>query len=70
LAADPWLDFIGGNLGLDFANTINARTEPERDDLRSFDDMLAWPSVPPFPCPEPPRSKCGLALSATVNYQM
>ncbi len=34
--------FVGGDPSLDFVNTVNSRVAPERDDLRSFEDLLAW----------------------------
>ena len=36
------LDVDGGNLGLDFANTINSRVEPRTDYLRAYDGLVAW----------------------------
>jgi predicted RNA-binding Zn ribbon-like protein len=35
------LDFVGGNLSLDFANSINSRIAPVHDYL-AFDGVLAW----------------------------
>lgn len=35
------LDFVGGNLSLDFANSINSRIAPVHDYL-VFDGLLAW----------------------------
>jgi predicted RNA-binding Zn ribbon-like protein len=36
------LEVDGGNLGLDFANTINSRLEPTTDYLRAYDGLIAW----------------------------
>jgi predicted RNA-binding Zn ribbon-like protein len=36
------LDIVGGNVALDFANTINSRTAPEHDYLATYADMVAW----------------------------
>jgi predicted RNA-binding Zn ribbon-like protein len=35
------LDFVGGNLSLDFANSINSRVAPVHDYL-AFDGVVAW----------------------------
>ena len=36
------LDLVGGNIGLDFANTINSRFAPTRDYLGTYDGLVAW----------------------------
>jgi predicted RNA-binding Zn ribbon-like protein len=36
------LDLVGGNVGLDFANTINSRTAPEHDYIDTYEDLVAW----------------------------
>jgi predicted RNA-binding Zn ribbon-like protein len=36
------LDVDGGNLGLDFANTINSRVEPMTDYIHAYDGLVAW----------------------------
>lgn len=36
------LDFVAGNVALDFANTINSRRAPERDYLATHLDVVAW----------------------------
>jgi predicted RNA-binding Zn ribbon-like protein len=36
------LDLVGGNVALDFANTINSRRAPERDYLATYVDVVAW----------------------------
>lgn len=36
------LDLVGGNVSLDFANTINSRMSPEHDYLGSYHDLVAW----------------------------
>lgn len=36
------LDLVGGNVSLDFANTINSRMSPEHDYLGSYHDLAAW----------------------------
>ena len=36
------LDLVGGNVALDFANTINSRRAPERDYLATHIDVVAW----------------------------
>ena len=36
------LDLVGGNVALDFANTINSRTAPEHDYIDTYEDLVAW----------------------------
>lgn len=36
------LDLVGGNLGLDFANSLNSRSELTTDYVASYDGLLAW----------------------------
>ena len=36
------LDLVGGNVALDFTNTINSRRAPERDYLATYVDVVAW----------------------------
>src|SRR5688572_17265759 len=36
------LELVGGNLCLDFANTVNVRPNPEHDYLSSYQALLDW----------------------------
>lgn len=36
------LEVDGGNLGLDFANTINSRLNPTTDYIRAYPGLVAW----------------------------
>jgi predicted RNA-binding Zn ribbon-like protein len=36
------LELVGGNIALDFANTINSRRAPKRDYLATYVDVVAW----------------------------
>jgi predicted RNA-binding Zn ribbon-like protein len=41
------LEFVGGELCLDFTNTINSRLSPEHDYLRSISDLVNWLNLQP-----------------------
>jgi predicted RNA-binding Zn ribbon-like protein len=36
------LELVGGELCLDFANTLNSRRQPEHDYLADYPDLVAW----------------------------
>jgi hypothetical protein len=40
---EPGFELTGGDLSLDLANTRSRRPTPEpREDLRHYDDLVAW----------------------------
>jgi predicted RNA-binding Zn ribbon-like protein len=44
------LELVGGNVALDFANTISSRRAPQRDYLATYVDVVAWAeraAIPP-----------------------
>ena len=49
------LEFVGGALCLDFANTINSRIDPEHDYLVQYSDLLGW------------ADKAGILSPAQIN---